>query len=191
MGGIAAAPDGCTSLPGLLAIGEVSCTGVHGANRLASNSLLEGLVFGRIAAKSLTPSDLDVDVPAPSEPSHPTSPDLDAAELLTLRQRIQDIMRTHVSVVRSHSSLTMALDELEAMEPSRALNQKTVAGHEVRNMWLLASIIIRSALNREESRGGHFRSDFPGANPALEGRHQLVVPTPSGGAQRTFGALDR
>lgn len=191
MGGIAAAPDGRTSVPGLLAIGEVSCTGVHGANRLASNSLLEGLVFGCIAAKSLTPSHLDPDVPAPSEPSHPTSPDIDAAELLTVRQRIQDIMRTHVSVVRWHSSLTTALDELEAMKQSRALHQETVAGHEVQNMWLLAREITRSALNREESRGGHFRSDFPSANPSLEGQHQLVVPTRTDGSQRTFGTVDR
>lgn len=189
MGGIAAAPDGRTSMPGLLAIGEVSCTGVHGANRLASNSLLEGLVFGRLAATSLEPDSLvanpDGEVRDFGQVPRSGDPGLPIAEA---RKRIQEIMRDHVSVVRSRELLSTALDELETLALSADLTDTSVPAIECRSMWLLAREITASALNRKESRGGHYRSDFPTTSPALDGHHQLVRLS-QGNVHRQFGPL--
>ena len=190
MGGVVATPDGRTSMPGLLAIGEVSCTGVHGANRLASNSLLEGLVFGRIAAANLTRDDLVVDphgatveglvnIPAPIDTQLP---------LTEAKRQIRGVMRDHVSVVRSDASLLTALDELDMIARSTDLTGSTLPSIECRNMWLLAREITTSALNREESRGGHFRSDFPVRSPVLDQQHQLVR-LDEGESHRHFDAL--
>lgn len=188
MGGIAAAPDGRTSIPGLLAVGEVSCTGVHGANRLASNSLLEGLVFGRIAAQSLSPNELDhVHIPSsPMSPPETARADIDTTET---RRQIRDLMRRHVSVVRSAASLDAAADELASIADLPALKQNTVASQELRNMWLLATEITKSARFREESRGGHFRADYPSRNLELDHQHQLVTHTESGESHRHYGSL--
>jgi L-aspartate oxidase len=190
MGGIAASPEGRTSLPGLLAIGEVSCTGVHGANRLASNSLLEGLVFGRNAASSITPDALGS---APMEPVA-TAGTLSLAQDATVewvRRRVQEIMRDDVSVVRSADSLTDALRQIGALEAEPGLRADTLQARSVRDMLLLAREIATSALRREESRGGHYRVDFPERDPALDHRHQLVTVGPDGGATRTFGDLSQ
>src|SRR5690606_6727361 len=115
MGGIAASPDGRTSMPGLLAIGEVSCTGVHGANRLASNSLLEGLVFGRLAARTVTEDDLAAPLEQPTPPVQPNNASEGESRLAEIGRRIQEIMRDDVSVVRSADSLTRALDQMDAL----------------------------------------------------------------------------
>jgi len=190
MGGIAAAPDGRTSMHGLLAIGEVSCTGVHGANRLASNSLLEGLVFGRLAAASLERESLAIEptgdvrdfghIPPSTEP-HLSISDAKAS--------IRQIMRDDVSVVRSRESLESALSELDAVGRSSDLSGSSLTSIECRNMWLLAREIVRSALAREESRGGHHRSDFPETRTSLDGQHQLVRFTENA-AKRWFGSLN-
>lgn len=189
MGGIAAATDGRTSMPGLLAIGEVSCTGVHGANRLASNSLLEGLVFGRIAAAELNIDSVIVgsggqvqdfgQIPAAGASTLP---------IAEAKRRIREIMRDHVSVVRSERSLRTALGELDALGRASDLSGDSLATVECRNLWLLAREITTSALYREESRGGHYRRDFPDTSPAFDGQHQLVRFT-QGTVARQFGAL--
>lgn len=189
MGGIAALPDGRTSMLGLLGIGEVSCTGVHGANRLASNSLLEGLVFGRIAAAHLEADAFtirsDGDIREFGQPTGALNPDLpiDAA-----KQQLQAIMRDHVSVVRSRKSLITAQDELDRIAYETDLSGSSLPSAECRNMWLLAREITSSALHRQESRGGHFRSDFPQTSPDLDGQHQLVR-FDQDGANRRFGSL--
>ena len=106
MGGVVATTEGCTSMPGLIAIGEVSCTGVHGANRLASNSLLEGLVFGLRAADALVRTNPALEVPnLPAQPSYPSlaAPDAPSDRELQIRHQIQRIMSTHVAVVRDRS----------------------------------------------------------------------------------------
>ncbi len=187
MGGIAAAPDGRTSLPGLLAVGEVSCTGVHGANRLASNSLLEGLVFGRLAARSLGPRDLELPTSAPA-PAPVPSRSADEGTHLVIRRRIQETMRDHVSVVKSAASLTVALDAFRDLASDPALTDGTLDARITSDMLLLATEIAASALKREESRGGHYRADFPDSDPALAHKHQLITQTDHV-SNRSFGSL--
>jgi L-aspartate oxidase len=188
MGGIAASPEGRTSMPGLLAIGEVSCTGVNGANRLASNSLLEGLVFGQFAARALEPDKL-LPPPAPTPAGGPVDVDRDEAALAA-RRRVQEVMRDNVSVVRSAESLERAIAALDELAADPALAAGSLDAITTRTMVLLAREIAVSALNRRESRGGHHRSDHPATETALDGQHQLVTRQPDGGFSRAFGDLD-
>ncbi len=188
MGGIAASPEGRTSMPGLLAIGEVSCTGVHGANRLASNSLLEGLVFGRLAAQALSPQEL-VAPSLPDDAGKPVRVERDEAAL-AIRQRVREIMRDCVSVVRSEASLDAAIVALDGLLADPALDTGTLDAITTRTMTLLAREIAASARNRHESRGGHYRADAPTTDAALDNQHQLVTRQPDGSFARMFGALD-
>jgi L-aspartate oxidase len=172
MGGIVAGTDGETSLPGLLALGEAACTGVHGANRLASNSLLEGLVFGMHAAQSFT------ETPQPSSPWSQTAGAAlgarsDRVQLLgSLSARIQRTMSRHVAVVRDRAGLELAADEVDAaLNELNNLNEPSRMRWETANLALAARAVIAAALLREESRGAHFRADFPETNPALAGCH--------------------
>jgi L-aspartate oxidase len=194
MGGIVADTEGRTSLPGLFAIGEVSCTGVHGANRLASNSLLEGLVFGLRAANLVTRLlsernsevfDLDPE-PAASPASRFTA---STATIEAIRSAAQRAMSQNVAVVRSAGSLQEALTELESLSAVGAPFAGSVPEAELRNVLLLAREVTRSALVREESRGGHFRVDFPKPSPSLEGEH-LVVTRRASGYTRSFSSLN-
>lgn len=156
MGGILTSLHARTSLPGLLAVGEVACTGVHGANRLASNSLLECLVFadraGLVAAESDTGVD-SVQLPAatlvdrPPLPSRPDAlPDL---------QSTRELLWANAGVLRDRASL----ERITAIAPD-ALESRGAAAATPADV-LVATLVARAALEREESRGGHFRTDFP------------------------------
>ncbi|MEJ7900339.1 MAG: L-aspartate oxidase [Thermomicrobiales bacterium] len=188
MGGIVADTQGRTSMDGLLAIGEVSCTGVHGANRLASNSLLEGLVFGLGAAESIgssrrsgPPGLLSSDRPrVNADPTILTS-------IRTIRSDIQRLMSAHVAVVRNEGGMRAAIDGLNAIG-ERVASMNAIAAIEIRNLLLLAHEVTRSGLAREESRGGHFRDDFPAREPALDHHHQ-VLQASAGVVERRFGPL--
>ena len=186
MGGIVAATAGETTLPGLLAIGEAACTGVHGANRLASNSLLEGLVFGRKAAARATELATTSPQGRPSlVGSVARDNDRDVAAD-PRRAALQEAMSRWVSVVRDAEGLTEAISTLDKLS-SPSIAEKTplpvgrsagpprpafsAAHWETENMLLAARSIAQAALLREESRGGHFRSDFPETDPAMEGIH--------------------
>lgn len=150
MGGIVAGPDGRTSLPGLFAVGECAATGVHGANRLASNSLLEAAAFGRRtgrAAAALTA------MPGPGRAS-PPAPELTDAQL----QRLRTTMSADVGVVRDSAGLERALSVIDALERAAGPALPLVA----------ARLIAEAALERRESRGGHFRSDYPAAAPVAK-----------------------
>ncbi len=188
MGGIVADTEGQTSQDGLLAIGEVSCTGVHGANRLASNSLLEGLVFGlraadRLASMTLTPPDHHL----PQITPEPVVGETSLSEIRTTRAEIQRLMSAHVAVVRNAEGLQEALGGLDRLAGDvQAMNPTTAI--EIRNLLLLAREVTISAIAREESRGGHYRDDFPNRNPALDHHHQLVRIT-GDGIERQFGSL--
>jgi L-aspartate oxidase len=161
IGGIATDLDGRTSIPGLYAAGEVAATGVHGANRLGSNSLLEGLVFGeRVALQLRHPTRGGPKRPARTiELSLPPG-DGGAEDTATL-----DMIRTRlwedVGIVRTPEGLRAALAAMEALgrdvEPS---SKGTVPG-TVANAALTASLIARAALERTESRGAHYRTDWP------------------------------
>jgi L-aspartate oxidase len=171
MGGVQTDVDGRTTLPGLYAAGEVACTGVHGANRLASNSLLEGLVFGALAAEAMI-----ADVPAINDGS-PVVPDAAeggvTSEANTERWIIElrDLMWKHAGLLRDANGLREAqrlLDALAAAMP-RGLSRRAV---EARNLHTVASVIVASALGREESRGAHYRNDFP--QKGAEAKHSVM-----------------
>ena len=172
MGGVIAEESGVTSLPGLLAVGEAACTGVHGANRLASNSLLEGLVFGRKAAAGLR-----IAPGGDSAPIETQSPDreLDGHEtnLAEIRSSIQQTMSRYVSVVRDQAGLTTAIAELAQLSRQLPAHPGDRDAWITANMVLAAHAIASAALFREESRGAHFRSDFPARDSALDGLHYI------------------
>lgn len=198
MGGIVADPTGRTSLPGLLALGEASCTGVHGANRLASNSLLEGLVFGLAAADRIAEHGL---APAPDAAAigralsslrdHGAGAALtfSESEIAARRMHLQRTMSRHVAVVRDHDGLMTAMGEVagllaqlleyQALAPrpngTGPSPQHRRAAIELLNMTSAAAMIVAAALHREESRGAHFRSDFPEPDPELAGKHDILV----------------
>ncbi len=169
MGGIRTDQDGRTSLPGLWACGEVSATGLHGANRLASNSLLEAVVFARRAARDIHAQRCET---APL--SELTPPPLPAGASLEVCRSLQTRMRRAVGralgVERTGSELEVAVDELEQLE-HRLQDQKGMQTTsdaaairtwlETRNMLLVARLMAMAALQRQESRGAHFRQDFP------------------------------
>ena len=186
IGGIVAGSDGTTSAPGLLAIGEVSCTGVHGANRLASNSLLEGLVFGLKAADRIASTEL-ADQLITSSNEKVSVPTVASEDIALRRADLQRVMSDFVAVVRSAESLSFASQKLAeiARIPIGYGNRETI---ELRNMILLASEIIKSGTSREESRGAHFRADFPDLDRQLDGMHQLVQQS-SSETERRFSSL--
>ncbi len=158
MGGIRTDLWGRSSVPGLYAAGEVSCTGVHGANRLASNSLLEGLVFGARAGaaalrdedgiRSIAISGTDPQITHTSTLRHRLS--------TPVRKRIKRVMWERVGILRSRESLERAVSEFDQIAASNL-------SHASRNFVTLAKLVAEAALWREESRGGHYRTDFPGS----------------------------
>jgi L-aspartate oxidase len=165
MGGVRTDIFGRTTLPGLYAAGEVACTGVHGANRLASNSLLEGLVFGARAGKTaLTDTTGTTNWPGPAKSNQPRAASVPSGitpgtgpgtEMIdpTIKAEIQDLMWRKVGLIRERNGLREALAAIER------LAGRAPAGRSL-NFVTLAHLITRAALWREESRGGHFRADF-------------------------------
>ena len=165
MGGIDTDEWGRTSLVGLFAAGETACTGVHGANRLASNSLLEGLVFGARAATAMRQMPAAAAVKADRRLQAPLgAPTADARPLETAG--IRDLMWRSAGLFRTAGGLQAAVDRLEAAYASelQSIAAPTAAPPDAWrrfNLLTLARLVARAALRREESRGGHFRSDFP------------------------------
>jgi L-aspartate oxidase len=162
-GGVRTDLHGRTSIPGLYACGEVACTGVHGANRLASNSLLEGLVFARRIA-----ADIVADPPEPAEPVYPR----EAGGVFDPRGRaaLQRAMSRGAGVLRSAASLREAADAVDRAEPGTP----GTAAWEATNLYTVAAALIGAAAVREETRGCHWREDFPEASDAWLG-HLLVT----------------
>jgi len=163
MGGISTDLAGRSTRTGLWACGEVASTGVHGANRLASNSLLEGLVFADRVARDIEESGtVTLDLPEELEHSTPERDDAepDAAQADT-RAALRRIMTRDVGVQRSEASLMQAEHELSALNDSTPRK-----AWRTRNQLLVARLITRAALERRESRGGHARLDYPAAPSA-------------------------
>ncbi|HEX6965140.1 MAG TPA: L-aspartate oxidase [Gemmatimonadaceae bacterium] len=164
MGGIVTDLAGRSSLPRLYACGEVSNTGVHGANRLASNSLLEGLVFAERVARDLQTTPALGAEPPLEEWEVPVLYDRGAAQVAA--NEIRDAMWRDAGIDRRATGLRRclaALDEIASRLPAGATEEM--------NMVQTAQLIARGALLRKESRGGHFRSDFPATKRTWEGRH--------------------
>ncbi len=164
MGGVVTDLEARTSLGGLYAAGEIACTGLHGANRLASNSLLEGLVFGeaagRLAAEEARAS-AGARFPEPGL-ARTLSGRRVEVDLADLRQSLQALMNRSAGVFRDAGDLASAARTLahwrEYLMPARFAD---VAGFELQNMFVAATLVVRGAVMREESRGAHRRRDFP------------------------------
>jgi len=183
VGGVCVDGEGRTPLPGLLACGEAASTGVHGANRLASNSLLEGLVFGavagQVAGESATQdksSMQPVQVGSAIEPSSRTS--LDLADI---RNSLRSLMWRNVGIERFGPRLAETVDIIGFWGKyvlDKLFDEQL--GWESQNMLTAARLIAAAAQAREESRGVHFRSDHPELDPKLEGRHTVLHRQPGG-----------
>lgn len=175
-GGVRTDLHGRTTVPGLYACGEVACTGVHGANRLASNSLLEGLVFAERIAADIVRSAASGSGPGIPVPS--TGP-LQPAEA---RYEVQRIMTQGAGVLRSAASLREAAAALEdlyatALTALETKGKTAVPGTETweaTNLLCVARVLVAAALRREETRGCHWREDFPDRDDAAWRRHLVV-----------------
>jgi L-aspartate oxidase len=156
MGGVRTDLQGRTSVAGLYAAGEVSCTGVHGANRLASNSLLEGLVFGARSGEAAIEDNAKRKIQnARLETQNSALGAQHSLEISTaVKKRVKRVMWERVGILRDRDSLKRALAEFEQISEANL----SVSS---RNFVTLAMLVTRAALWREESRGGHFRTDFP------------------------------
>jgi len=176
MGGVRTDVHGRTSLPGLYAAGEVACTGVHGANRLASNSLLEGLVFGVLAAEAMM---------ADGNPEPEIAHGAEAAaaantgngvtsEAATERwiAELRGLMWKYAGLLRDANGLREAQRGLDALAVTmpRGIFRRAL---EARNLHTVAGLIVAAALGREESRGAHYRNDFPDRDKVA--RHSVMV----------------
>jgi L-aspartate oxidase len=173
MGGVETDLCGRTSIDNLFAAGEAACTGVHGANRLASNSLLEGLVFGARAAETMKGKTMQASLTAEAgEPFqqadggstvrlHPSA----SAGQVPSASDVRDVMWRDAGLVRSRSGLAPLVDQLSAWRAAVSKARTAAPGdRELRRVASLVTVgllIARAALRREESRGGHFREDFP------------------------------
>lgn len=165
MGGIRTDVDGQTNIKGLYACGEVACTGIHGANRLASNSLLEGLVFGRKIAKEIAEGDKK-GVPElfanniGSEEKYHSNKENDNL-LREMKKEIQNTMTRYVGIVRNEQGLKKAEETIKNIRQRYSdLEGFSLIKLEVANMLTVARLVVESALERQESRGAHYRSDF-------------------------------
>jgi L-aspartate oxidase len=185
-GGVITDLDGRSSLPGLLAAGEVACTGVHGANRLASNSLLEALVFAHRAADIL-PGEL-ARLPAPRAPAPPGGARIDprpaeevgrlGAPVSDERTRLRAVLWRTAGIIRSDALLeegVRELDRLRAEAEAFAALDPSADAFELRNLAWVGSLIVRSARLRRESRGLHHNVDHPDTDDALFGRDSVLV----------------
>ncbi len=175
IGGIVTGRMAGTSIWGLFACGEAACTGVHGANRLASNSLLECLVFGKRAIDgALT---IKKEVPPPDKllndlPRRDTK-QVDRALLKRLREQVSGLMTDRVGIVRTKEGLTSALSELRGLREEHRDLMICWGGRSFRKMLRVCELTTRCALIREESRGAHIREDFPQEDPKFEGHITL------------------
>ena len=196
MGGVMTDSLGRTTLAGLYAVGEVACTGVHGANRLASNSLLEGLVFGlrladglagTIAEQAIHSSRQAITLSVFDDLSREESLlsiELDQENILGMQREIRQVMWQYVSLQRDRQGLLEARHQLQNLRNHVLANGKAkqdrhniaVAWLETVNMLKVAELVIVASLQRHESRGSHWRLDYPASDASLTGRHYALIP---------------
>ncbi len=178
MGGIKTKVDGTTSLKGLYAIGEAACTGLHGANRLASNSILECAVTAFELVNHLKTKDLKANIFEDDELSRLISfyrddkVNNDNLDMEKMFSELKQLMWENVGIIRNADKLMFAKSELEKLEAQLGFTYKCPdrSTYEMRNMITVAKLITDFALNRKESRGAHYREDFPQTNPGAKSR---------------------
>ena len=171
MGGVRTDLNGKSSVAGLYAAGEVAVSGVHGANRLASNSLLESLVYGARAGKAMREEANSA--PGAAEPKIAYSNGPVDAGVDAMISQIQDLMWADVGIVRLRPNMAKAVKTLEEMAPKLA-HPKTRRAYEAANLHSAALLVARSALGREESRGAHYRIDYPDHDDKKFLKHSVV-----------------
>ncbi|HXC44361.1 MAG TPA: L-aspartate oxidase [Candidatus Dormibacteraeota bacterium] len=173
MGGVRTDLSGKASLDGLYAAGEAAATGVHGANRLASNSLLEGLVYGARAGKAMRE---ELKVPRKSAREQKTSASQNGPVDVGLEEligQIKDIMWKDAGIVRTRNGMQEAIKKLEELAPKVA-HPRTRRAYEAANLHVAGLLVVRSALAREESRGAHYRTDYPAHDDKKFLKHSVV-----------------
>ncbi|HSM87818.1 MAG TPA: L-aspartate oxidase, partial [Candidatus Limnocylindrales bacterium] len=173
MGGVRTDLHGVTSVPGLYAAGETACTGVHGANRLASNSLLEGLVFGARAAQAMMENGAHGAAAADSPVKAGTGSN-PGAPVEDFIHEVQKLMWEKVGIVRTRQGMTEAVQHLQGMTP-RLPPSDSRRHCEAGNIHTAALLIARSALARLESRGAHYRTDYPAHDDTKFKKHSVVT----------------
>ncbi|MQS13538.1 L-aspartate oxidase [Streptomyces kaniharaensis] len=187
-GGIRTDRHGRTTVPGLYACGEVACTGVHGANRLASNSLLEGLVFAEQIAADLTDRhragelperSVDVAAARAAQPV-PLPPSEARAEIQRLMSRGAGVLRSAASMADTAAGLTLIAEQAYAHVAEEKPADPRVETWEAANLLLVATALVAAAAQREETRGCHWREDFPERDDARWRRHLITTLTASG-----------
>jgi len=179
---------GRTSVDGLWACGEVATTGIHGANRLASNSLLEALVYARRVADELRASSNSKRETLGTIPNVPNVPDDAArADLFESQESIRDAMTQYVGILRNgneleiaYSKLTSIAEELRETGLQGSRRKSIDVEHvrlwgETRNLILVSRLVTLAALRRQESRGAHFRKDYPTSRPEWQRQQSLTV----------------
>jgi L-aspartate oxidase len=175
MGGVLVDDRGRASLPGLWACGEVSCTGVHGANRLASNSLLEALVFGGRVAEDLGTALETSPPPAvlalPSSSTAAARATFDPVRSSATAERVRRVMWEKVGLLREEKGLASAVAEIGRSAAALAHERSEAA-----SLVTAASLIAQAALARRESRGSHFRLDYPELDPRWQRRQVMIAP---------------
>lgn len=188
MGGVKTDLEGATNIPGLFAAGEVACTGVHGGNRLASNSLLEGLVYGYRAGREagaygMSQKGRELDQGLHDRISEglrtQREPDLGNHDVSMIREGLRRLMWDRAGIIRCGVSLTQAIKTIEEWEDVHDMRFTERQGIELKNMVCTASLIIGSAVARRGSVGAHYRSDFPLKTEGWE-RHFCVHRNESG-----------
>ena len=180
MGGIHTDINGQTGIAGLYACGETACTGVHGANRLASNSLLEGIVFGQRIAdqaneimyrRQLSRSE----ALATYNPEWVWVPRPDGIDPQQARQQLQQIMWEDVGIIRHQKGLQKAYEKIQAIYNKLGPGEDLLAYLETINMLTVAHVVVQAARWRQESRGGHFRSDYPTRDDMRWDQHRTLI----------------
>ena len=169
MGGIRAGVDGTTGISGIFAVGEVACTEVHGANRLASNSLLECITFGTKTGYSVYKYNMYTDIKEKrfenKTPFHEISPE----ERKRVINSVKELLWKHCGVVRDRENLEKGLNQISMLHN---LYENISCGY-VKDILKLGKLVIKSALDRQESRGSHYRSDFPIEKDELK-KHSII-----------------
>lgn len=176
IGGVTVDRQGRTSMPGLWAAGEVTSSGLHGANRLASNSLLEGLVYGAHAGESASRTAAEQRSELTALPiSHPVRHNREPFDIADVRVSLKSLMGRLAGVERSAEGLQEASDSIRSLAAYVMPHQfESVEGWELQNLLLTASCIVNAALARCESRGVHFRNDYPAPDDQKWRRNLLI-----------------